>query len=484
MAFEYELNIWDYIRILRKRYRIILLSFFLFLLLGYINIKSTPSVYEAKAVTKIETAPSWDYLAGFSWKGPEIIPTEIMNIKSARVLEEVAKKLGYLNQNSPEKKKSKILSYLKSSIKVKQIPSTSLIEITSTSSNPQESVKLVNTICEVYKEFNRRDKSRQILSTYEFVKRQVSKYEKEITKYEKELEEFRRRNPTASIGEELSLNVAASMGSSEVIKKRLVELHMKLFSLLQKYTEIHPEVIKIRREINFLEKQLFAPEKTRKLSELIRNLNISRDLYEMFRKRLEEIKIALSQQTGDVIIVDPAIIPLHPVSPHPGRIFTLSGIMGLVMGVILAFIAESLDTSIGTIEEVEEFVKLPVLALIPYIKGNSVKDILKKGNNLSKQELEYYSRLLFVIPRNSPEAESFYTLITSLQHFCLRKNKKVIMFTSVSGKEGKSLICVNTALAASSIGKKTLLIDGDLRTPILHRLLGVPRYKGLFELII
>ena len=204
MAFEYELNIWDYIRILRKRYRIILLSFFLFLLLGYINIKSTPSVYEAKAVIKIETAPSWDYLAGFSWKGPEIIPTEIMNIKSARVLEEVAKKLGYLNQNSPEKKKSKILSYLKSSIKVKQIPSTSLIEITSTSSNPQESVKLVNTICEVYKEFNRRDKSRQILSTYEFVKRQVSKYEKEITKYEKELEEFRRRNPTASIGEELS----------------------------------------------------------------------------------------------------------------------------------------------------------------------------------------------------------------------------------------------------------------------------------------
>ena len=81
------------------------------------------------------------------------------------------------------------------------------------------------------------------------------------------------------------------------------------------------------------------------------------------------------------------------------------------------------DEASKTIEEVEEFVKLPVLALIPYIKGNSVKDILKKGNNLSKQELEYYSRLLFVIPRNSfvassnkyrpsPFRNKFYTIVS------------------------------------------------------------------------
>jgi len=162
-------------------------------------------------------------------------------------------------------------------------------------------------------------------------------------------------------------------------------------------------------------------------------------------------------------IIDSATLPGAPVSPRPTRDLLLGLVLGLVAGVGLSLILEGLDRSVKTTNEVERLVGAPPLAVVPKIRGE---------------------RPLFGEDgAQTPAAESYRALRTSLRFLDLDAPLRSLVVTSPSADEGKSTTAANLALALAQAGERVILVDADLRQAGLSELLGVESAVGLTSVL-
>lgn len=168
----------------------------------------------------------------------------------------------------------------------------------------------------------------------------------------------------------------------------------------------------------------------------------------------QEIVQGLPNET--IVIHDEPVISGSPVSPNVTLNLVLGAVVGLVFGVGIAFFLEYLDTSVKSLEDVEKYLQVPVLAVIPKDVG-----ILHKQNGMS------------------PDAEAYRILRTNIEFN--RKNPEDNAITVVSGGagEGKSTTLVNLAYICAQGGYTTLMIDADLRRPRLHTFFDINNSVGL-----
>ena len=197
--------------------------------------------------------------------------------------------------------------------------------------------------------------------------------------------------------------------------------------------------------------------------------------------------IAEAEKLDEVKIVKPAIEPALPINPPKTGTNTILGtVLGLILGVVFAFLIETFDTSIAAIEEVEQFLGVHVLGVIPFVSVEEIKTLLGDDPNVSLDEakLRRYARLAAHFVPASTLSESYKALRTSLNFVCTENNLKTNLFTSSSPGEGKTSIVVNLAITMAQIGQKVLLIDGDLRRPIISKLFGIEQIPGLTDVIL
>jgi Mrp family chromosome partitioning ATPase len=282
-------------------------------------------------------------------------------------------------------------------------------------------------------------------------------------------------------------------GSSQVrlagpIEEKLVELQFKLAELMQKYTEKHPQVIQLREQIKGLETQVHGySDKQLEYTGLSREVEVNRKLYSMLKEKLEEARITEQQKVSDVSVVDPAVLPGTPIAADSRMKVVMGALMGLILGVAFAFILETFDTSIGTIEDVENVIKLPVLGIVPPIEDeltggrNIVRRIQDRFVPRVKSEDEERMVHLFAHYRpQSPTTEAFRNIHTNLK---LGLERKTILVTSSGPREGKSSVVCNLGLVMAQIGLKTLLVSTDMRRPLIEKMFGLNREPGLNEVI-
>jgi capsular exopolysaccharide synthesis family protein len=157
-----------------------------------------------------------------------------------------------------------------------------------------------------------------------------------------------------------------------------------------------------------------------------------------------------------IIVHEEPIIAQAPVSPNVRLNLVLGAAVGLIFGVCIAFFLEYLDTSVKSLEDVERYLQVPVLAVIPKDVG-----VLHKQSGMS------------------PDAEAYRILRTNIEFN--RKNPEDNSITVVSGGagEGKSTTLVNLAYICAQGGYTTLMIDGDLRRPRLHTFFDINNSVGL-----
>ena len=174
----------------------------------------------------------------------------------------------------------------------------------------------------------------------------------------------------------------------------------------------------------------------------------------------EEIDKGISKRSS-VDLIDPAIPNQKAVKPRKMLNITLGVMAGLVLGVGLAFFIEYLDTSVKTIDDVEQALQCPVLGVIP----QNVGSLLKEGPD-------------------SPHAEAYRVLRTNM--LFSRKENDLRTLTVISGGagEGKSTTIFNLACIFAQQGNRVLLVDSDLRRPSLHKILNVPNNLGLTNLLL
>ncbi len=559
---QYDVDLRDYWRIIKKRRAIIVLMVVLVGLCsyGFAKLKEPEPLYQAGSAIKIETTGSLaSVLMGDFWNQGENMVTHAYIITSFPVLEYTAKMLGWIPKTLSQgdirksKKHLAVIQRLKSLITAEQETGTNIINIQVISPNPRESELVANATAKTYREYNIQEKNKKTIETKAFIEKQLAQTSQALKRAEQELQSFKEGYALISIDEQTKnllnrLHLAESEyekirlerrkiasqlqllrkmtdGSSEELvgsiavepgspiyelKAKLSGLLLKRQTLLIHLTKKHPEVIEIddqiqaviqeaqgelgaqlgsikSREAEILLKlqrlrkeNQTLPEKTLHLVRLQREVDLQASLYSQLKTKYQETLIQESGQVEEVSIVRPAVMPDRPFNiPSKFMIVATGVVMGLILGLVLAFGVEVFDTSMGTIEDVEESLQVPVLGIIPFLgreeKQRADKDISEKDR--ARDLIAHYNP-------QSIAAEAFRALRTNLQFMSLEIKGKSFLVTSSFVQEGKTLNVVNLALSVAQAGEKVLLIEADLRKSLIHRNFGLPKEPGLTDFVL
>lgn len=247
--------------------------------------------------------------------------------------------------------------------------------------------------------------------------------------------------------------------------------------------------IKIQQaEVDTLEQRFKElPSLGIRLEALYRNVDIQGTLLENIEEQYQQSLIDQSEEVNEITILQPALLPRNPINPStPRAIAGVGALLGLIIGVVAAFIAETLDTSIGTIEDVEEYLEVPVVGIIPQMDIESMQEAMEQRTG-GPVDIEFVERRLRLSTHFEPQstlAESYRALRTNIQFANLEKGAKVICLTSSSHQEGKSTTSANLAVTLAQAGNRVLLVDGDLRRPTVNRIFGLEREPGITDVIL
>ncbi|UCE20949.1 MAG: AAA family ATPase [Candidatus Aminicenantes bacterium] len=501
-----EMSLVDYLRVIRKRIRIIILSFILVISSTiFFTSRQTP-IYTSSCKIKIEQRKSVAEALTelITWSPGDEMASQANFIKSYQIMEKVAEELNLIGEAKTEDDKKDprriaIIKGLQAKISTEQVEYTNIIAITATSSNALEARDLVKTVAEVYQRTHFENKTKEASQLEEFVENQLNNYQRDLQNSENELQRFRQENPLIVERDITSASPIQSDPRITSLQEEIVNTEMLLISLKSQYTVEHPEVKAARRKLDEAKKDLEEAisqlterhkdlsAKEIKLVQLKRNVRVAEDIYLMFRTKHEEARILVAEEAEDVEIIEPALVPTRPIKPNVNFNIIIGIFSGLLVGLILAFVTESFDTSIGRIDDIEELIKVPVLGIIPNTTLEKIgKRYFERFRKKPKMEEGGISqeRLVVLFEPNSIAAEAYKTLRTNLDLTGLKKFGNCIVITSSAPQEGKTQTLCNLAIAFAQSGQKTLIVGSDFRKPTIYRLFGLPRSPGLSEVLI
>ncbi len=309
-----------------------------------------------------------------------------------------------------------------------------------------------------------------------FMGEQLQLLRTELDSSEKDLEAY--KNTSGAI--RLDSEAMALIGKISDLERARTELEVQKRALSTEYTEAHPAVKTITQKHEMIKRQLAAYEKgmrnlpkaERDLAKLTRISKVNADIYTFLLQKHEEARIAKASTISNINIVDPAIAPNKPIKPNKAQNLLLGLIIGLALGVGLAFFQEYLDDTIKNVDQVKQVMGMPLLAVIPHIS------VMESSANI-KEEIS----LITQAEPKSVVAEAFRALRTSLHFSSINREKKIMLVTSTFPQEGKSTISANLACILSQTGARVLIIDCDLRRSSLHEKFGHAKTPGLSEIL-
>jgi capsular exopolysaccharide synthesis family protein len=216
-------------------------------------------------------------------------------------------------------------------------------------------------------------------------------------------------------------------------------------------------------------------------------IETNKTLLDGLLQRTKENDVVMAGTPNNIRVVDYAIAPKKPVSPKRTLIVGLSILLALGGGVGLAFLIEYLDDSVRTTEDVEKFLHLPSVALIPnaggVAKSNRLMAISPRNGSSRNGSGGGHEVLLSEIDKRSPIAEAYRHLRTSILLSTAGRPPRTLLITSSVPSEGKTTTAINTAISLAQTGARVLIIDADMRRPRLHSIFDLSNNNGLSSLL-
>jgi polysaccharide biosynthesis transport protein len=204
-------------------------------------------------------------------------------------------------------------------------------------------------------------------------------------------------------------------------------------------------------------------------------LETSKQYLNTLQQKQREVQIAQGDKGSEVTIENYSRVPKGAVGPARLRNVAIAFVLSLVAGIGLAFLLDFLDDTVKSLDDVDRYIHLPALAMIPASRGG----IRIKGLPQANPGPSESTALAMIDDVRSPIAESYRHLRTSLLLSSAGQPPKTILVTSSQPSEGKTTTAINTAFMLAQTGAEVLIIDCDLRRPRLHAQFEIPNSKGL-----
>jgi succinoglycan biosynthesis transport protein ExoP len=205
------------------------------------------------------------------------------------------------------------------------------------------------------------------------------------------------------------------------------------------------------------------------LADLQRDADADRALLETFLTRSKETAGQNAFEEADARIISPADLPVRPSSPRVGRAVAVALVVSILLGIVIAFLIESLKTGFRFPAEVERLTGTAVLRVVPALPRDVVGRVRSHDYVLRDPTSAY--------------AESLQAVRTSLRFAVGGVPPRVVLTTSGTSDEGKSTLALSLARLAANAGQRTVLIDADMRRPSIAGLMKLRPAKGLEDLL-
>ena len=181
----------------------------------------------------------------------------------------------------------------------------------------------------------------------------------------------------------------------------------------------------------------------------------------LFRQHIDQLQVDAALSAGNAQLIRPAEAPIKPIKPTPVRTAMLASMVGLLLGLGAAFLANHLDDSIRTADDLARLgTDVPLLATVANLTGRD-------------------NRPLAISDPENSAVEAYRNLRTNVQFLGIERKMRSIQVTSTRPGEGKSTTAANLAVVLSQTGATVVMVDADLRNPDLHRMFGVDGSNGL-----
>jgi succinoglycan biosynthesis transport protein ExoP len=511
------------------------------LLLGLVVALAQTPEYRAGVLLQIEP-PTPTFLsvtdalvgAGNYWQNADFYNTQFKVLRSKGLGEKVVARLK-LADREPVKSSPDAASEFMSHVGVEPVPESRLALVTVTHRDPREAALWANALAEIYIDQTLSTRVESARKAYEWLqerlvatqqamkKAEERKYEglrdqelfvpegsvsavsTSITKLNDDLVQAQARR----IAIEAALKQAGEMrrgnqpldalpqvASDAVVNgfnTQIAALDVERGKLGEKFKEGHPEVQKLKAQIEELRKarkaraaqiidgleaeyaqlrkreaelrsaidvqKTQAANDSRKLTELEvrkKEADSAKSLYEVLLQKLNETDIAASIRNNNVSVVDRASPPLKPVRPQKQRIALIGLLAGLAAGLALVLARDYLANTIRDPEEIERYLHLDLLAAVPRYDEASL----------------------------ALATEAYQNLRTALLFARRDEQGQVVLVTGTAPQEGKTTTIVNLARLLAAAGEKTVILDCDLRRAQMHQRLAVRREPGFTDFFV
>lgn len=379
-----------------------------------------------------------------------------------------------------EEKLAQVVDLFMTKLFIEPVRNTQLVNISFESPDPRLAAKVSNAMAKAYIDSQMEAKVAMTEQAASWLTERLGSLKITLEKSEQNLQAYREKNDLVDAGTQdsgVSGGVLAlSAKQLQDITERVIAAQFKLSEIAQRYGPKHPEYMQAQLDLSEAEQALKiarqnALQVSRKqfgLQELMREADTNRNLYDTFFKRIKEANETRQLETPNARVIDPAVVPRIPVKPRKGLTVALAFVLSLMLGVMLAFLLDYLDSTFKGPEDVETRLGVSMLGLLPIV---SVKHAPLPG------------KPLFLEPNQQGFAEAVRTVRTGVVLSGLDTDHQVVVVTSSVPGEGKTTNSISLALAMGQM-EKVLLIDADMRRPTVAKVMGIPGSSpGLSNLV-
>ena len=496
-----------------------------------LNLWNTPAVANAGGTSN----PDGSFRRGWRW-----IAGSTTDQSSSTQLS------GEDRQKTESAAESAAIDGLLSHLQIAPVRDTRIIEVRYESPDPQMAVQIVNTLTSAYIEHDLEVRSRAANEASAWLADQLAEQRRKVEMSELALQKYRERENSLSLEagqnivvqrlnalnsavtqakteliatESLYRQLAASQNNPEAletfppirsnnlvqeIKSRLGGLQRERSQLSGNLGARHPEMVRLNSAIasaqaelatevartvesvrkDYLaamsrERDLAAALEAQKANALAlnrqgieynvlhREVESNRQIFQNLLQRANETAVSSELRGSNIEVVDRAEMPRHPIRPNRQANAFIGLLLSGFLAIAMAFVREAFDDTLKSPSAVRKVLGLPFLGMVPFVSKRALKGgSLLLGNGVP-----------------AAYAEAFRALRTNILASAGTSEKRTLLVTSAAPGDGKSMVAVNLAAAIGRTGSRVLLIDADLRRPVLHQLLDCKQRPGLSDVL-